>query len=181
MCYNKLKEYSKIILKIRKFHTVILAIETVFAAIFLALTFLEIRLVPVLIFFIVSMIFSIKAIRKYDLLFSELLRIEKNNAINRTYPLEIFYPKITLLTVPEIKTVATPPTYCFGIQLTDSDKNKYYYFFEELAFFNKVNTKTLYGKFDGKIGVRCFENTSIVKTIENDPHFIHIKYGSLKD
>ncbi len=63
----------------------------------------------------------------------------------------------------------------YGITVTDQSKNKYYFFFDENPMLTKADIDEIRGKFNTEVRIQCYTNTSIIKTIENDSHFLRLK------
>lgn len=83
-----------------------------------------------------------------------------------------------MLCVTEIRCTISMSEEYYGIKLTDANKNKYYYFFDEILSYDRDSINAIIGKFNREISIQCYENTSIIKTIDKSPHFIRIRYGT---
>ena len=177
MYYDKLRKYRKIILKDRKINIFLLIIESLPVP-FLAWAMLEdFGSIFILLILIMLILLSIKWIAANNRLLNQLSSIEKNDTLNRTSQFILHCPKITLLRVPEARPFPSLSPDYYGLMLSDGSKNKYYYFFEEPLHHNKDSIDKIIGKFKRKISVQCYEDTFIVKTIENASCFIHIRNG----
>ena len=179
MYYDKLRNYRKIILKDRKINIALLIFELLaFLAILLA-TLKDIHGIFILFILLIPIILSIKCIADNNRLLNQFFNIEKNNVLNKTHQSMLYYPKVIFLRVPEVRRQPTLSPEYYGIRILDGNKNKYYYFFEEPLKYDKDSIDKIFKKFNGKIHMQCYENTSIVKTIENNPYFVHIRHGLL--
>ena len=180
MNYNKLKQQSKIILKDRKINVFILIMLLLgfFVILYATLKTKEIYGFFILVMLFLLILFLMKCIKSNNLLLKQILSIEKNNAFFQTYQAELYYPKVIIQKIPEVAAyVSLSPTY-YAIKIVDG-KNVYFYFLEEPLRHDNKSIDNILKKFDGTIHIECYENTSIVKTIEGDPSFIHIRYGLL--
>lgn len=180
MNYKKLKEQSKIILKDRKINIGLLIMWLLGFFVILCGTLKTKNIYGsfVLLILFLLILFFIKCIKSNNLLLNQILSIEKNNALNKTYQAELYYPKVIIQKIPEIRShVSLSPTY-YAIKIVDN-KNKYYYFLEEPLHHDNRSIDNIIKKFKKKIHIECYENTSIVKTIEGNPFFIHIRHGLL--
>ena len=180
MCYDKLREYSKFLVKERKIEIFFLIMESFFFSLFLWAILIEIHAIITLwlLAFLLLILFSVKGLISNRRLQNELLSIEKNNALNKTYRLSFLPSKVVLLQVPKIRHYRPPSGY-YGIKVIDGHKNKYYYFFEEPLRYDSDSINRVREKFKQELHIQCYENTSIIKTVENDLHFIHIRHGAL--
>lgn len=178
MCYDELRNYRKIILKGRRINIFMLVIWA-FPIPFLAWAALNDFRASFIIFLpMIFMLLSIKLIIDDNRLLNQLSSIEENNTLNKTSEYILQCPKVVILRVPEVRaTYSRSPCY-YGIRLTDVNKNKYYYFFEDTLRHDNDSINMIIEKFNREIHIQCYENTSIIKTIEKSPRFIHIRYGS---
>ena len=177
MYYDKLRNYRKIILKDRKINIGLLIFELLaFLAILLA-TLKDIRGIFILFILLILIMFSIKFISDNNRLLNQILSIEKNKTLNKTSQSMVYYPKVAFLRVPKVEPHPSLSPEYYGIRILDGNKNKYYYFFEEPLRHDKDSIDKILKKFNGEIHIQCYENTSIIKTIENNPYFVHIRHG----
>lgn len=119
------------------------------------------------------LLFAIRCIVKNDRLLKQIASIEtiKSNEVM------LSRPKITFLACPR-RSYASIPQY-YGMTVTDCRKNKYYYFFDECVTYDKAYFQYIREKCARVISIQCYENTAIIRTIENDPRFLRIQYESM--
>ena len=179
MYYNKIQEYKKPLLKLRRtcivFSIVFFVIWIIFVLFSIvagwrAFVVSSIWLIPLLIY--------LYGAKKYNLILYQLSSIWKNQTINKVYEIKLSHPKIQFMTRP----LGKYSSYYFGVILIDEQKNKYYYFFdEEVSLLEKYDLYNLKQKFCRELSIQCYENTTIIKTIDKNPRFIRIRYGQFTD
>ena len=125
-----------------------------------------IALLPITICF-----FEYKCVRKKD----DLLKQISNLKFRRCYEVKLTSPRIAFMNLGGGKY--TPSSY--GIMLFDKAGKTYYYFFDDILFFDTVSVKTIHKKFSKGLTLQCYENTEIVSSVENDPFYICVKNGNL--
>ena len=171
MCYNDLESTKKTIIKRRRLEKFFAGYELFMSLLlFTAGAIGGSSLVAIFgIVFFVLFIFSFSNIIENNNLSEQLSYICDNQALNKTYEKQIHCRKIKLYT----RYFTKRSSYVFGIVLIDESKNKYYYFFDEkiMSIYN-INYKSLKNKFCKDIDLLCFKNTSIIKTMENNPYFL---------
>lgn len=177
MYYDKLRNYRKIILKERKINIFLLIMESLPVPFILWGTLKDIRAILILLILLVLILLSVKQISNNNRLLNQFFTIEKNNALNKLYISLLYYPKVTFLKIPEINAYQSLYSEYYGMIISDDNKNQYYYFFEEPLTYNKDSINKIIQKFNREIHIQCYENTTIIKTIENNPYFVHIRYG----
>lgn len=180
MYYNKIQEYKKPLLKLRRsnkvfsislFVMLIICVLISIVAGWRAFVASSVLLIPLL-------IFCLYDLKKYNLILYQLSSIWENQTINKVYEIKLSHPKIQFLTRP----LGRYSSYYFGVILIDEQKNKYYYFFdEEVSSLEKYDLYNLKQKFCRELSIQCYENTTIIKTIEKNPRFIRIRYGQFTD
>ena len=175
MCYNDLEKIKKSIIKRRRLGKFIVGYE-LFMSLLLFTTgiiggSLLITVIGVVLF--ILFVFSFNGITEDNHLLQQLSSICSNQMLNKTYEKRIKCSTIKLYTRHFSKT----SSYVFGVVLTDENKNKYYYFFDEkIMSYYDIDHKALKNKFHRELDIKCFENTSIIKTIENNPYFLQFTY-----
>jgi hypothetical protein len=125
------------------------------------------------IFFAVLSVFLLVQIRYSISVVCQLGKIQ----CNTTYDVSLYRPKITYLTRSVRRTKYTSDIFCYGVVFHGANKRKYYYLFDvEIRNMTKDEAKRIEEKIWKELNIQCYENTSIVKTIENDPYFMRIRY-----
>ncbi len=107
----------------------------------------------------------------------KILKQFKKIKLSDTYEIKLYRPKIRLMRHSE-SIYGRPKTnvYYYGITFLDANKKKYYFFFNfEMINLSKLDIKKIEEKLWRELTLQCYENTSIVKTIENDPYFFRIR------
>ncbi len=177
MYYNKLRDYKKIILKDRKINIFLLVMESLPVP-FIAWAMLKaFHAIFILLVLLLLILLSIKWLTDNNHLLKQLACIEKNNALNKTSQHILHYPKIAFLRVPKFEPHPSLSPKYYGIRISDCNKNKYYYFFEEPLRHDKDSINKITKKFNRELSIQCYENTFIIKAIEKSPHFIHVRNG----
>ena len=106
--------------------------------------------------------------------------IEEKQSLYKTYLLERNDLKVKILAVPKVRSrVDSSPRY-YAVRFMDGERNKYYYFFEEDLRYDKESIDKIHQKFKGDVSMQCYEGTNIVKTINNDLHFLYIRNGVVR-
>ena len=183
MYQGSLKKTKQIIMKDKKSSIALLIWLLLCFAIMLYVAIKSINPLDVFLLLAISLgiLFSIKCIKNNNHLLNQLSSIEKNNSVSKTVSSTLHNPKVTFLTVPELRPRPNPSPSYYGIKITDDKKNKYYYFFEDFLQYDKESIKKISKKFKEAVHIQCYENTVIIKIIEKDPFFIHIRYGVLSE
>ena len=175
MYYDKLVELKRPLIKSRRTDVIMIAM-----CLLCALPFLVISVVfqawgglwAVAFFCGLSALF-VPNLRKCNCLLRQFDCIR----INKTYEVRLYRPKFVYLTRPRGKYTY----YVYGIKFYGADKSKYYYFFdEELTDLHGDRHRMVQETLWRELYIQCYENTSIVKTINNDPYFFRIRYGHLE-
>ena len=179
MCYDDLKSKEKIILKERRANIFLLIMEALFLLVTVGVCFRDIRGAFVLPIPLILLLLSAKWIVINNKMIEQLASIERNGSLNKTYKVKLNDPRLELMRTPEIRpTPSRTPTY-YGMILEDSQRTRYYCFFEEELRHSKESIEKLLEKLSGELEIECFEETSVVKTVGTDPRFIHIRHGEL--
>lgn len=175
MYYDKLKNQKKIISKEMKMNIFVLICGLYFFILFFAAGFASASAFLFLPFPLISIFLSIKWITVTGDLLKQFSSIEKNGTLNKTYTLKLCSPKVRFLRFPNAGHSSFSPPY-YGISLDDG-KHRYYYYFNEILMYEKNSFNEITKKFDKNIVIKCYHDTFIIKTIENDPLFVRIRYG----
>jgi len=101
----------------------------------------------------------------------QLNTIEQNKLINKYREVKLYRPKVTLLQKYRFRRSFTANEY-YGFYLTDKDRNKYFYLFYESNRISNEYFKGMQEKLWRELTLQCCEGTNIIRTIENDPHFL---------
>ena len=190
MYYDKLKTYKKCIQRERKFsvfYVVFSSVGVLFCLIeLLSLFSVKVSFLSLLLFFLffglpflLLLLFGMRLLKKADRILKQLSDIEKNKVINKTFEINLYRPKIKFMTKSEFGRRYRLTREYIGITIIDHDKNEYYYFFDECMNYSKENINRTYEKFYRSLSIQCYQGTSIIRTIQNDPYFLRIRYGSL--
>ncbi len=176
MYYDKLKNQKKIISKEMKMNIVILICGLFFFILILTAGFESASAFLFLPLPLILISLSIKWITVTGDLLKQFSSIEENGTLNKTYTLKLCNPKVRFIRFPDTSRSSFSPPYC-GISLDDG-KHRYYYYFDEILKYEKNSFNEITKKFDKNIVIQCYHDTFIIKTIENDPFFIRIRYGA---
>ena len=176
MCYDQLEKLKRIIARDRNINIFVLIFLLVFLFACLYAVFLNAFVALVALPLLVMILFMITCITENNRLLRQFSDIVRNKALNKTYSVKLHNPKIKFLAYPEVKTRSSLLVQYYGLTMKDGNK-KYYYFFEECMWYDKTAVDNIYQKTARELSVQCYENTTIVKTIENDAHFVHIQWG----
>ncbi len=176
MCYDKLKNQKKIISKEMKMNIVVLICGLFFFILILVAGFASASAFIFLPFPLISISLSIKWITVTGGLLKQFSSIEENGTLNKTYTLKLCCPKVRFIRFPYSSPYSSFSPY-YGISLDDG-KHRYYYYFNEILMYEKNSFNEITKKFDKNIVIKCYHDTFIIKTIENDPFFVHIRHGA---
>lgn len=143
----------------------------------LVATFIEVHalILMFLIGFFAGFLIAVFSIITNNRLLKQLSIIENNISLIKTYQVKAQSPKIAFLTHQEIHgrpRIYTPRAY--GVTITDSNKNKYYYFFNEDMLCDQDNVDAVRSKFSEDITIECYENTKVVKSINKNTRYVRI-------
>lgn len=181
MYYDKIEKQKKHIKKLYTYSICGVMFFIAFSVSFIVLFFKNHDLISLLasLFFLgFATICILSVIEKHQIL-RQYSIITTDKVINKIHEVKLYRPKIKFM-VRGTGYKGHTPTY-YGITFIDANKNKYYYFFdEEIDRPLKAELKQIEEKLWKELTLQCYENTSIVKTIENDPYFIRIRWGSFK-
>ena len=177
MYYNKLDKYKKYILHEKRWNILFLVLSVFFFALILWGAFYSTKAIVITVFPIIFISLNINWIIGNNRLLNELSSIEKDQVINKTDEIKLSYAKVVFLGKTEYHGRFHFQPKFYGIKIVDSQKNKYYYFFDEYFEYDKYAIDKIRGKFSRNICVQCYKGTSIIRTVENDPYFLRFKFG----
>ena len=177
MYIHDVKKAQKCVLRDRRHNIFWLVFCLFFFSLFLAVIFKEVSALFLVLLFVFGGggLIAIGAIIKNNRLLKQLSIIENNISLIKTYQVKAQSPKIAFLTHQEIHarpTFHTPRAY--GVTITDSNKNKYYYFFNEDMLCDQDNVNAVRSKFSEEITIECYENTKVVKSINKNTKYVRI-------
>jgi len=127
-------------------------------------------------FFSISILFLIQ-IRTYRCILKQFRLLEINLAGQAKEEASIYKPKIRFLAFAKFRHGfyrAKADTMFFGFIIIDHTKKKYYYIFEDAICLNNHDLKKIQEKLDRRFSIQYYRGTSIIYTIENNPHFLHM-------
>ena len=165
--------HKKYILRNRKIAVFTLIIGLVFLVLLLWASFKKpnticITLIPLAVILIASI-----CIATTNRLLKQFSKIQ----ISQISEIKISHPKIDFLTTPELTPIAhNVRQKYYGIKIIG--EQKFYYLFGECYRYNAEDLKKIHTKFNDEISVQYYEGTTIIKTIQNDPYFMKLKFGS---
>ena len=165
--------HKKYILRNRKIAVFTLIIGLIFLVLILWASFKKpntiwITLIPLAIILIASI-----CIATTNRLLKQFSKIQ----ISQISEIKISHPKIDFLTTPELTPIAhNVRQKYYGIKIIG--EQKFYYLFGECYRYNAEDLKKIHTKFNDEICVQYYEGTTIIKTIQNDPYFMKLKFGS---
>lgn len=118
---------------------------------------------PLLIAFIVTLV-------KYARLLGQFSKIKEGE----TYELISYRPKITFMTYSSAWGARIH--FCYGITVYDyQTKTKYHYLLGEAFKLDKDGMEKVQAKLFKELHIQCYAGTTLIKTIEDDPHFLKIR------
>lgn len=165
--------HKKYILRNRKIAVFTLIIGLIFLVLILWASFKKpntiwITLIPLAVILIASI-----CIATTNRLLKQFSKIQ----ISQISEIKISHPKIDFLTTPELTPIAhNVRQKYYGIKIIG--EQKFYYLFGECYRYNAEDLKKIHTKFNDEISVQYYEGTTIIKTIQNDPYFMKLKFGS---
>lgn len=173
MNYNKIDKYKKYIIHEKRWNVFFVIFGAFLTALILWGAFSTPKAIVVAVFTLPPAILGITGIIKSNRILNELANIEKYQVINQTNEIKLSSPKVVFLTkIVYHGRWYQPPEY-YGIKIIDGQKNKYYYFFDDYFKYDKFAINMVRAKFTDNLCIQCYQNTSIIRTIENDPRFIN--------
>ena len=176
MYYDKIEKQKRFIKKLYTYSVAGTIFFAAFCVSFIVLFFKNYDLSSLFasLFFLIFVIICILSIIEKHQILRQCSIITIDKVINKTHDVKIYRPKIKFMTRGTGYKGRTPAYY--GITFIDANKNKFYYFFdEEITRPYKNELKRVEEKLWKELTFQCYENTSIVKTIDNDPYFLRIR------
>ena len=164
------KRHKKYIIRNRRIAIFTLIIGLILLVLFLWASFKKpniiwITLIPLAVILIASI-----CIVTTNRLLKQFSKIQ----ISQISEIKISHPKIDFLTTPQLTPHNVRQKY-YGIKIIG--EQKFYYLFGECYKYTADDLKKIHTKFNGEINIQYYEGTTIIKTIQNDPHFLKIKAG----
>ena len=136
-------------------------------------------LVISLIFFVPAAVLLSGAI-KHQSLYKQYASIQNTQ---KFYDVNLKNPKVKFLLVSQGRHSFSRSL--LGIALIDENKNCYYYLLPETVLLDRENLilaqNKIKEKFNREICIQCYENTTIIRSVENDVHFLRFRLGKLCD
>jgi len=176
MYYDKLAIYKKHLRRERRLDTVLLIWQILFTALILWGVCAKPQAFLILLLPLALWALLLPRFLERRRLWRELGAIKERKAINKTYDITLYRPRVTFM----IRTEGGRgyrAHYLYGIRIKAPDKRKYYYLFDELLHYEKENVQRIEEKLYRELTIQCYEGTSIIRTIEKDPHFLRIRWG----
>lgn len=167
MCYDKLEKQKALIKKERKLNVLLLVIGLLIFVFFSWAAILDVRAIFLLLFPIACICLAIKDMVEVKRVVTQFSSIVKQQSLNKTHTVELHSPKLAFRRYPEFR--AHPPLTqdIYAITLTDQSRKKYYYFLESpMRYDDKVGIEKLRQTFSDDVRIQCYENTTIIKTVE---------------
>lgn len=166
------ERHKKYILRNRKIALFTLTIGLIFLAMFFWVSLKNLNIIWIAAIPLGIVLIAIIYITTLNRLLNQFPKIQPS----KTCEIKISYPKIDFLTTPEL----TPVTHnvrqkYYGIKIIG--EQKFYYLFGECYKYTADDLKKIHTKFNGEINIQYYKGTTIIKTIQNDPHFLKIKAG----
>lgn len=177
MYYDKLEMQKKYIMKERKVNIFLLSVGLFFLILFLWATICDLRGLFLSWMPVMFVLLVVKWIMGNNRLLKQFSSIVENNSINKTYEITLDSPKIVFRACPKIYTNVSSLREYYGITIID-DQKKYYYFFDECVWYDKASFKRIQEKLSQELHIQCYENTCIIRSIENDPRFLRVRFSS---
>ncbi len=170
--YDRFADQKKYLLKNRKFSISFLIYSFFVLLLFIFVVVKVGDLLYILLLPLALMTFAICGLVKYNRLLKQFSRIKAGEI----YEIKLYRPKVTLLLYTPFSTRKYHKKILFyGVTLTDYQKKKYHYFLGEAFELDNQDTKKLKAKLYRELHIQCYENTTLIKIIEDDPHFLKIK------
>lgn len=167
------EKHKKYILRNRKIGIFTLMVAVIFLVMFLEISFNNPSIVWTIVIPLSVVLIAVIYIASLNRLLKQFSRIETS----RICEIKFFSPKFDFLTTPELTPVAhNVRQKYYGIKIIG--EQKFYYLFGECYKYTAEDLKKIHTKFNGEISIQYYEGTTIIKTIQNDPHFMKLKVGS---
>ena len=166
---NRFASHKKYILRNRRIAVFTLILGELYLVLFLWAAFKNPLVVWIVLFPLIVIIDSAAFIVATTRLLKQFSKIQTSKANE----IKIFQPKINFLKTPEF-TARHVRMKFYGIIIIVG-KQKFYYLFGDCYNYNAKDLKKIYAKFNNEISIQYYEGTTIIKMIQNDPHFMKIK------
>ena len=121
------------------------------------------------------MLLFLFSLLKNNRLLRQFATIIESNTESLTYEVALHHPKVTPLLVGESRGLGSGSSVrmnYYGVEFKAPDKKKYYYFLGECRTYDKTAGDKIKSKFDCDLTLQCYQNSTVVRTIENDPYFL---------
>lgn len=113
-------------------------------------------------------VISLCTLIKYNSLIKQFSRIKAGEV----YEFKSYRPKVTFLTYKSGSRYVHD-ILCYGVTLYDyRTKTKYHYLLGEAFKLDKDGIEKVQAKLFKELHIQCYAGTTLIKTIENDPHFL---------
>lgn len=156
-------------------HYLFITVAAVFLIALLLDMFVDLEFHWIIVFPIAIIAASVSKIVSTAIFIKQFSRVQFGKINN----IKIASSSISHLCYVEYITRYLTHTHFYGIKITDKqNKKKYYYFYEKSYEYSQEDMRYIKSKFEREINIQCYEGTNIIKTIENDPHFLTVKYNS---
>ena len=182
MSYDKLKHNQEYVRTERLSALCISFLCLFFVGVLLWLGFFKLKPLALLIVPLILTLgfLSLHATMKNHRLLKQLHYLSTQKTILKTYDATLYRPKVRFMVENRFSPSGKyRPCYLYGIQIVSPDKRKYYYFFDELLHNDKSTIEKIEEKLYREFHCQCYENTSIIKTFEDDPYFLKIHLGAV--
>lgn len=170
---DSFEQPKKQLRKEHRFNIFLLSAGCFFLSLTVWATFFDLRALILALPSAALLLFSIRHIVQNRRLLKQIANITSI----QTREILLSRPQIAFLASPR-RSYASIPQY-YGITVTDCRKNKYYYFFDECVPYDKAHVQHIREKCNGELRIQCYESSSIIRTIENDPRFLRFEYQSI--
>lgn len=117
------------------------------------------------------LIISLCTLIKYNSLIKQFSRIKAGEV----YEFKSYRPKVTFLTYKSGSRYVHD-ILCYGVTLYDyRTKTKYHYLLSEAFKLDKDGIEKVQAKLFKELCIQCYGGTTLIQTIEDDPHFLKIR------
>lgn len=180
MHYDKLEKQKRIVVKEKKSNIGFLTMGVLFFVPCLWLTFCDLRGLLIAWIPLVLILVSVKWIAENNRLLKQVSSLVKNHAIHKTCEITLDHPKIAFMMQPGTHSRNSVSKTVCAITFRDNSKKKYYYFFDECVTirYTSAESKKIQDKFWQELHIQCYLNTTIIRTVENDPRYFRTVFGS---
>lgn len=171
MNYGRFEKEARLIKKERAcnvFFVSFFALMLVFIVFFGDVRFLvlDLLLVALLLLFLFALFKNNRLLKQFSV-------ILENNTESLSYEISLYRPKVMPLLIGKSRGISRHVRMnYYGVEIKAADKKKYYYFLGECRTFDQAANAKIQEKFDRELTLQCYQGTTIVCTIENDPYFV---------